>query len=596
MEMWNPQRRDSPSVTAIGNYAFRESSIISVNIPSGVKTIGNDAFNNCANLSSVTVSEGVETIGERAFQSCASLTAIALPASISEVGAAAFLQCGKLAEATFAPGSRQVKLGDNLFSQCYYLRKVTLPQSIDRIGNGMFQNCLTLAGVEIPQGAESIGEHAFASSGVSVVLIPDSVTSIGTAAFSACPLTDIYFTGTEAQWNSIRKLGDTATAVSKATIHYEYSPEPTTTPEPTATPEPTQTPAPTATPEPTATPMPTQAPEQTTTPAPAATPNPTARPQPTQAPGQTAAPESTAAPMPRPTPAPNSGTVPKQTATFTPALPQASTTPAPALPSIVGKSGKQGWAAIRDEAADASDGKRININMNGVSVVPGNILDIVKGQDVTLSFDMGDGIVWSVNGQSMTADHADDVDFSVQIGEPAIPQDIVDYVAGDCQSIPLSLAHNGDFGCSAVLMIHVDSTHAGLYANLFYYDESAGELEYVTAGQIKEDGLVELVFTHASDYIIVVSDDVMDGEDGILSESRDEATSADEKDPQETEASSRKTDEADAGNDESGDSELQAEGNHLNFMWLLFIGAAGLAVAGALAFLIHRKANKEDLH
>ena len=102
--------------------------------------------------------------------------------------------------------------------------------------------------------------------------------------------------------------------------------------------------------------------------------------------------------------------------------------------------------------------------------------------------------------------------------------------------------------------------------------------------------------SHASDYIIVVSDDVMDGEDGILSESRDEATSADENDPQETEANSRKTDEADAGNDESGDSELQAEGNQLNFMWLLFIGAAGLAVAGVLAFLIHRKANKEDLH
>lgn len=214
----------SSSVAAIGNSAFRGSSIISAAIPASVKTIGDSAFCGCQSLSSVTVSEGVETIGQNAFQSCTSLTSIALPASIGEVGAAAFFQCQKLTNVTFAPGSKPVKLGDNLFTQCYYLMRVTLPKSIDCIGDGMFQNCLMLAGVEIPQGAESIGGSAFASSAVSVVIIPDSVRTIGTAAFASCPLADIYFTGTEAQWNSISKMGDTAQAVSKATIHYNYVP------------------------------------------------------------------------------------------------------------------------------------------------------------------------------------------------------------------------------------------------------------------------------------------------------------------------------------------------------------------------------------
>ena len=215
----------SPSVSTIGNSAFRSSSIISVTIPSSVKTIGDSAFRECKNLSSVTVSEGVETIAQNAFRACASLTSIALPASIGEVGAATFFQCQALTSVTFAPGSKQVKLGDNMFTQCYYLMGVTLPKSIDCIGEGMFQNCLMLPGVEIPQGAESIGASAFAScSGLTAVIIPDSVTTIGIAAFSSCPLTDIYFTGTEAQWNSIRKLGDTVAAVSKATIHYNYTP------------------------------------------------------------------------------------------------------------------------------------------------------------------------------------------------------------------------------------------------------------------------------------------------------------------------------------------------------------------------------------
>ena len=215
------------SVTAIGSYAFHSSSIISVTIPANVKTIGNNAFYSCQNLSSVTISEGVEKIGQNAFRFCKSLPTIALPASIDEVGAAAFLQCTTLKGATFAPGSKQVKMGDHVFAGCYWLMGVTLPVNIDRIGEGMFMNCGMLAGVEIPQGAESIESNAFSSCrGMSTVIIPDSVKTIGIAAFTNCPLKDIYFTGTKAQWDSISKIGDTATAVSKATIHYNYTPEP----------------------------------------------------------------------------------------------------------------------------------------------------------------------------------------------------------------------------------------------------------------------------------------------------------------------------------------------------------------------------------
>ncbi len=215
----------SPSVTAIGNNAFYGSSLISVTIPSSVAAIGDSAFCHCQNLSSAVISEGVKSIGQNAFRACSRLTSIALPASVEEVGSAAFFQCQDLKSAVFAPGSKQVKLGDNMFMQCYYLMSVTLPKSIDRIGEGMFQNCLMLAEIEIPQGAESIGASAFAScSGLTSVVIPDSVTAIGVAAFASSALTDIYFTGTEAQWNSVGKLGDTAAAVSKASVHYNYIP------------------------------------------------------------------------------------------------------------------------------------------------------------------------------------------------------------------------------------------------------------------------------------------------------------------------------------------------------------------------------------
>ncbi|MCI8282418.1 MAG: leucine-rich repeat protein [Lachnospiraceae bacterium] len=227
----------SPSVTTIGNHAFKGSSLISITIPSSVRTIGNGAFQECINLKSATVLKGVETIGSNAFRSCTSLTSIALPSSVGEVGAGAFLQCTAMTSATFASGGKRVKMGENMFTGCYYLGRVILPRNIDCISEGMFQNCLMLPEVQIPQGAESIQGSAFASSGVSTVVIPHSVTSIGIAAFADCPLRDIKFTGTQAQWNGVRKLGDTIAVMSKIQPQYNYIPTIVSVPEPEPEPD-----------------------------------------------------------------------------------------------------------------------------------------------------------------------------------------------------------------------------------------------------------------------------------------------------------------------------------------------------------------------
>ena len=174
-------------------------------------------------------------------------------------------------------------------------------------------------------------------------------------------------------------------------------------------------------------------------------------------------------------------------------------------PFIKGADGKIGWDVIRAEEEQAQEGSTINVDMNGSVVVPGDIFDRLKGKDITITFDMGNGILWSVGGKSITTDKAGDIDFSVQTGVNTVPVDIVNNITGECYSIQISLAHEGEFGFTAVLSIGLGKENAGYTASLYYYNESAGELEFICSDEVAENGTVSLAFTHASDYVIAIN-------------------------------------------------------------------------------------------
>ena len=178
-----------------------------------------------------------------------------------------------------------------------------------------------------------------------------------------------------------------------------------------------------------------------------------------------------------------------------------------AEPYIRGENGKEGWDVIKAEVEACVEGNTIVVNMNGSSVVPGNIFDAIRGKDITIEFDLGDGISWHVNGKSVQKDKIVDIDFGVTFGEEAadaIPVDIVNALTGERYSLNLTLAYDGNFGFEAVLRANVGAENKGLIANLFYYNQSTGALEFICADEIDEEGYTELIFTHASDYTIVL--------------------------------------------------------------------------------------------
>ena len=180
-------------------------------------------------------------------------------------------------------------------------------------------------------------------------------------------------------------------------------------------------------------------------------------------------------------------------------------------PYIKDNGGKEGWDVIKPQLEEAKSGDTVTVAMNGTTVVPKDVIDSIKGKDTTLVLDMGNGLSWKIFGKDITG-AAGDIDFDVTVGADAgksIPVDVINNVTGERSSLNLTLAYDGEFGFTATLTVNMESKNAGLYANLFYYNEQTGELEFISAGQIDPEGNVELVFTHASDYTIVVDNRIM---------------------------------------------------------------------------------------
>ena len=262
------------SVTNIGDSAFSDcSGLTSVTIGNSVTSIGKNVFKWCAKLESVTIPNSVTSIGEEAFSVCSSLTSVTIPNTVTSIGDSAFDNCSKLNEVNYSGTVAQWK-SITIGSNNSYLTNANIKCSNGDIVNAVIidkikyelndDNTAQVTGyigtpysLTIPESISyegdtfkvtSIGEDAFAHcTSLSNITIPNSVTRIENYAFYGCKnLSDIYYIGTQEEWNKIYIDSTGNGCLPSATIHFSSIPipEPTPTPTPTPTPEPTPTPNP----------------------------------------------------------------------------------------------------------------------------------------------------------------------------------------------------------------------------------------------------------------------------------------------------------------------------------------------------------------
>ena len=140
-----------------------------------VASVEISAFEASSDLLSVTIANGVTSIGRQAFNGCGNMTSITIPASVNLINSSAFNNCSKLTS---------VYISD-LAAWCAINFK-------DILANPLRTARLFLAGSEvkdlvIPNTVNSISSFAFSGCKSIVTLtIPNSVTSIGSSAFKSC--------------------------------------------------------------------------------------------------------------------------------------------------------------------------------------------------------------------------------------------------------------------------------------------------------------------------------------------------------------------------------------------------------------------------
>ena len=208
-------------VTSIGNQAFNScTNLTNITIPSSVTSIGDAAFYDCTSLTEVSIPEGVTSIGGYTFYGCSGLTSIIIPNSVTSIGSWAFGSCNSLPSVEIPESVTSI--GEYAFDHCIALDNVNIPSSITNISGAAFGDCHSLTSVIIPEGVESIGGWAFIDChSLTSVTIPDSVISIGSWAFANCgALNEIHISSIES-WLSIDYVdyGSHPNAANGGSVH-----------------------------------------------------------------------------------------------------------------------------------------------------------------------------------------------------------------------------------------------------------------------------------------------------------------------------------------------------------------------------------------
>ncbi len=320
------------------------------------------------------------------------------------------------------------------------------------------------------------------------------------------------------------------TATGKPVVSSSASPTakvtPTIAPAVTATPKITPVPSASASATPKITPTPsagaTPTPKTTATPTATATAaaSPTVTPKATVVP--TATPVATAVPTAaNPTKAPESQSggssnsssqaavtsAPQTLSTASPEnnVPVSEPTPARVEENTNSAGVTVGAVTPKPQTVDEDEGA-LTMDMSKTGMIYAQTLQQIKEQGREVILQLNEQVSWTIHGDTIETDNFEDMNLKVSFKDSKIPEWKLAVLTENEIYVEMSLEHEGAFGFTAVLSVQLEDAQPGQYANLFYYNEQAGSFEFMCASLIDSKCSADFEFKHASDYVIIISD------------------------------------------------------------------------------------------
>lgn len=182
--------------TTLPANGFSSMSIKKVILPKSLQIIPQSLFKNCGQLEEVAIPSGVTEIKggyEKdkcfgAFYNCQALKSINIPAGVEVLESGTFAYCENLETVVFAENSNL----NTIANGGSYTDDSSWPYK--NYYYGVFSCCTSLTAIDFPNGLKTIGQYAFANTGLSKLEFPASVETIEYAAFRGCRrISDISF-------------------------------------------------------------------------------------------------------------------------------------------------------------------------------------------------------------------------------------------------------------------------------------------------------------------------------------------------------------------------------------------------------------------
>lgn len=178
-------------ITSIGENAFYDTGILSITIPETISAVGESCFYNCDSLETVIWSANASAIPYRCFYDCDALKSISVSGNVATVDDRAFYGCDMLSDIIMY--AVPATIGTNVFNGTAITSAGPLGGDFDfqfawteTIPDNAFRSMNTLVEVEIPDGIHSIGSYAFYNTGLTSVVLPETVTEVSEYCFSNC--------------------------------------------------------------------------------------------------------------------------------------------------------------------------------------------------------------------------------------------------------------------------------------------------------------------------------------------------------------------------------------------------------------------------